>query len=79
MMSYKESLQWQEQEKAFLDTLDLTPLLIKGKDIYDLMEEIEDKYGVLYEKEDFIFNCMDCYDFMLYLKNKYNLYFTSYL
>ena len=45
-MTYKESLQWQEQEKAFLDTLDLTPLLIKGKDIYDLMEEIEDKYGV---------------------------------
>lgn len=80
-ISYKESLALQKQEIEFLNTLDLTPLLTSGKDIYNLMDEIEDKYGDLYKKESFIFNCMDSYDFILYLKNKYNLHIieqTSY-
>ena len=45
-MTYQESLQWQEKEKAFLDTLDLMPLLIKGKDLRDLKYEIEDLYQI---------------------------------
>ena len=80
-ISYKESLALQKQEIEFLNTLNLTPLLTSGKDIYDLMEEIEDKYGNLYEKESFIFNCMDSYDFVKYLKDKYKLHIiekTSY-
>ena len=70
-------LQWQEKEKAFLDTLDLTEFINKGKKIIDIMDEIEEKYGTQYTKEDFIFNCMDSYDFMLYLKDKYKLHIVE--
>ena len=73
MMTYKESLQWQEKEKAFLDTLDLTEFISKGKKLTDIMDEIEEKYGTQYTKEEFIFNCMDSYDFMKYLKERYKI------
>ena len=70
MMSYKESLQWQEKEKNFLNALDLTSFISSGKRIVDIMDEIEDKYGEYYKEESFIFNCMDSYDFMKYLKDR---------
>ena len=33
-MTWKESLEWQTKEKAFLDTKDLKPFLTKDKSIY---------------------------------------------
>ena len=77
MISFKESLQWQNKEKAFLDTLDLTKFIKSGKAIYEIMDEIEDKYGEQYTEECFIFNNMDCYDFMKYLKEKYKVNFRD--
>lgn len=73
MMSYKESLQWKKKEKNFLNTLDLTNFISSGKRIVDIMNEIEDKYGEHYKEESFIFNCMDSYDFMEYLKDRYKI------
>lgn len=73
MMSYKEALRWQKKEKSFLDTLDLTKHINSGKKITDIMDEIAEEYGEQYQEESFIFNCMDSYDFMWYLKDRYNI------
>lgn len=70
-MNWQECLIKQKQEKAFLDTKDLKPFLEKDKSIYDIMEEIEDKYSNEYTEEDFIFNCMDHNDFIEYLRERY--------
>ncbi len=70
-MTWKESLEWQAKEKAFLDTKDLKPFLTKDKSIYDIMEEIEDTFNKEYLEEPFIFNCMDHHDVIDYLQNRY--------
>ena len=78
-MTYKESLKWQEKEKAFLDTLDLTKYLTDDKSIYTIMDEIYDDHNSEYQEEDGIFNCMDQYEFMDYLMIRYKgLYFYEY-
>lgn len=56
-MSWKECLEWQAKEKAYLDTKDLKPFIEKDKSVYDIMEEIEDTFND-YEEEPFIFNLM---------------------
>lgn len=71
-MTYKESLEWQVKEKAFLDTKDLKPFIFKDKSIYDIMEEIEDAFGNEYQEEDCIFNWMDHFDVIEYLQKRYN-------
>lgn len=70
-MTWKESLEWQTKEKAFLDTKDLKPFLTKDKSIYDIMDEIEDTFNKEYLEESFIFNCMDHHDVIDYLQNRY--------
>lgn len=70
-MTWKESLEWQTKEKAFLDTKDLKPFLTKDKSIYDIMDEIEDMFNEEYLEESFIFNCMDHHDVIDYLQNRY--------
>lgn len=78
-MTYKEIVECQEKEKAFLDTLDLTKYLINDKPIYDIMDEIYNDHNEEYQEEDDIFNCMDQYDFMDYLMIRYkSLYFYEY-
>ena len=72
MMTWKECLEWQAKEKAFLDTKDLKPFITKDKSIYDIMEDIEDAFQDEYQEEGFIFNCMDHYDTIQYLQNRYN-------
>lgn len=72
MMTLAESLEWQAKEKAFLDTKDLKPFITKDKSIYDIMEDIEDAFQDEYQDEVFIFNCMDHYDVIQYLQNRYN-------
>ena len=69
-MSWKEWLEWQAKEKAYLDTKDLKPFIEKDKSVYDIMEEIEDTFND-YEEEPFIFNCMDHNEFIEYLQNRY--------
>ncbi len=70
-MTWKESLEWQAKEEAFLDTLDLLPYLHRDKSLYDIKEEIEDKYGSEYKEEEYLFNCMDVEDLGNYLKRRY--------
>ena len=72
MMTWKECLEWQAKEKAFLDTKDLKPFITKDKSIYDIMEDIEDAFQDEYQEEVFIFNCMDRYDVIQYLQNRYD-------
>ena len=72
MMTWKECLEWQAKEKAFLDTKDLKPFITKDKSIYDIMEDIEDAFQDEYQEEVFIFNCMDHYDAIRYLQNRYD-------
>lgn len=75
-MSWKE---WQEKEKAFLDTKDLQPFIKKDKSIYDIMSDIEDAFEEEYELEDCLFNFMDPYDVINYLQERYeNIRFYTY-
>lgn len=70
-MTYQESLKWQAKEQAFLDTIDLIPYLNKDKNISDIMDLIEDEHNNEYIEEEYIFNCMDSWDFIKYLKKRY--------
>lgn len=70
-MTYKESLDWQKKEQAFLNTLDLIPYLDKDKSISDIMDIIEDRHNDEYIEEEYIFNCMDSWDFIKYLEKRY--------
>lgn len=75
-MSWKE---WQEKEKAFLDTKDLQPFIKKDKSIYDIMSDIEDAFEEEYKLEDCLFNFMDSYDVINYLQERYeNIRFYTY-
>ena len=75
-MSWKE---WQEKEKAFLDTKDLQPFIKKDKSIYNIMSDIEDAFEEEYKLEDCLFNFMDSYDVIDYLQKRYeNVRFYTY-
>lgn len=50
-MTYKETLEWQAKEKAFLDTKDLRPFIQKDKSIYDIMNDIEDAFEMSIKKK----------------------------
>ena len=67
-MSWKE---WQEKEKAFLNTKDLQPFIKKDKSIYDIMSDIENAFEEEYKLEDCLFNFMDSYDVIDYLQKRY--------
>ena len=69
-MTWKESLEWQAKEKAFLDTKNLRPFIKQDKSVYDIMDEIENAFDD-YTEEALIFNCMDHHDFIEYLQNRY--------
>ena len=77
-MTWKESLKWQAKEKAYLDTLDLKPFIKKDKSIYDIMSEIEDKYNDGYTEESDMFNHLDHWDVINYLRNRYKINFYTY-
>lgn len=69
------------QEFDFLDTIDLTPLIYEAVDesydIHTIMDIIEHRYGEQYGKEDFIFNYIDVFEFMNYLRDVYNVKFRE--
>lgn len=77
-MTWRESLKWQAKEKAYLDTLDLKPFIKKDKSIYDIMSEIEDKYNDGYTEESDMFNYLDHWDVINYLRNRYKINFYTY-
>lgn len=77
-MTHEESLKWQTKEKAFLDTLDLKPYLKPHTDIATIMDKIQDIFGHKYKEEKFVFNCMDQFEFMDYLRQKYDISFYEY-
>lgn len=62
----------------FLDSIDFLPMMKEGVDILDIMHDIEDKYDYGYmrdklpsELQGCAFNCLDEYDFKLYLEDRY--------
>lgn len=71
-MTWKECLEWQAKEKAFLDTKDLKPFIKKNKSIYDIMSDIEDTFEEEYELEECLFNHMGHRDVVDYLQKRYN-------
>lgn len=71
-MTWKECLEWQAKEKAFLDTKDLKPFIKKNKSIYDIMSDIEDTFEEEYELEECLFNHMGHRDMVDYLQKRYN-------
>ena len=70
-MTYQESLEWQKKEKEFLDTLDLRQYLVPNAEIKDIMDKIEEEHNGEYKLEEFIFNCMDRFEFIKYLEKRY--------
>lgn len=72
-MTWKESLEWQAKEKAFLDTIDIKGLAkeLDIDDIYDIMDAVEERHNEQYSEEEYIFNCMDASEFEEYLKERY--------
>ena len=73
-MVYKKSIFCQTKAKNILNTLDLTEFIKLGKTVYDIKNEIKNKYRNQY---NFIFEYMDDYDFMKYLKEKYKINFKE--
>lgn len=72
-IGWKEIKERINLEKTFLDTIDLLPYLKKDKDILDAMDEIEADYGegAIYKEEPYLFNYMNCDEFIEYLRKRY--------
>ena len=69
-MTYQEILKWQKKEKDFLDTKDLKPFFKNDRSIHEIMDDIEEAFDD-YTEESLIFNCMDSYEFMDYISQRY--------
>ena len=67
----------EEIECEFLDTIDLLPFIQNEKQVWEVMQEIEDKYEDEYLKQypddECMFNVMDEYDFSEYVKRTYGI------
>lgn len=64
----------QHQEKKYLDTIpdeEMMSFFTKGKNLRDIMDEIESKYGWVYRSNGYIFNYLDKYDFEEYIYNRF--------
>lgn len=72
-MNYEEFTKHYNDEKEFLDTLDLTEAINNHEDLYDLMNYIENTYQKDYKIEPYIFNCMSSNEFLDYLQRRYDL------
>jgi len=70
-----------EEKFKYLGTIDLDDLINEAIDnsytVYDLIDKIEDRYCEQYGKEDFIFNNIDAFEFMNYLRDVYNVKFRE--
>ena len=66
--------EFEDKERAFLDKIsdkEMMSFFKKGKNLYDIMEEIEDAYGESYTEEEYIFNWLDKYDFEEYINKRF--------
>ena len=71
---FDEAKAFEDKERKFLDTIsdkEMMSFFKKGKNLSDIMEEIEDAYGGSYTEEEYIFNYLDRYDFEEYLNNRF--------
>jgi hypothetical protein len=54
-----------------LESTDISPLLISGKDINTIIEELQTEYGIVIKEQDIFL-------LMMYLEDKYNVHFKTY-
>ena len=59
----------------FLDTKDLSDLLIRRRSIYDIAYDIEKLYDNEYSKQEGLFDYIDNSELMDYLQKRYNITF----
>ena len=72
---HKDYQRWKKNWE-FVDTIDFDPYF-DCYDIRELMDNVEDDY---YKEtpEGVVFNWIDDYELMVFLKRKYNVYFIKY-
>lgn len=71
---FDEAKAFEDKERKFLDTIsdkEIISFFKEGKNIRDIMEEIEDAYGESYTEEEYIFNYLDAYDFEEYINKRF--------
>ena len=71
---HKRYEEYENKERAFLDKIsdkEMLSFFEKGKNLYDIMEEIENAYGESYIEEEFIFSWLDKYDFEEYINKRF--------
>ena len=74
-MNYIETLKKQKQAFDFLDTKDLSSLLIRRRSIYDIAYDIERLYDNEYSKQEGLFDYIDNSELMDYLQKRYDITF----
>lgn len=72
--------EWEEKLKItenFLDTKDLRKYLRTGKDVYDIMEEVQNDFSQEVKSDPFfdgdVFYYMDVYEFCQYIERRYDI------
>ncbi len=56
----------------FIDSIDFNPYIDDYDDLNELMRAVEDDYDKD-APQGFVFNCIDEYEFSIFLQNKYNV------
>lgn len=79
MLTYKECQIAISNVFNFLDTIDLTSYLekYKNKEVYDLQDELEEKYPYQDEYSATLFDCVAVDEFCGYLDKRYGANITS--
>jgi hypothetical protein len=74
-LSWKDADMTIKKVFKYLDTIDLQPYIdkYKGKDLYDLMEKLEEKYEYNDEFSETLFDYIKASEFADYLNERYNL------
>lgn len=77
LCSLKEIDNAVKETEKFLDTIDISKYLRNGKDLYDVIDEIEDDYGEQVENnplfQGYVFNWMAPDEFGDYLEKRFNI------
>lgn len=72
--SYDKAKKFEDKERKFLNSIsdkEIMSFFRQGKNLRDIMEEIENAYGESYTDEDYIFNYLDKYDFEEYINKRF--------
>lgn len=57
----------------FIDSIDFNPYIDDYDDLDELMRAVEEDYDNKPPYENYVFNCVDEYEFSVFLQNKYNV------